>query len=266
MQHSFDIEIAATYGINSAIFLNNIAFWTEKNMANERHFYDGRYWTYNSQKAFSVLFPYWTRQNIRTIIVKSKEDGLIITGNYNENKMNSTSWYALTDLGLTLFPRLEFIKKSREIRDGCNQPLGGLELTNVVVGTNQPSITDINSYKREEPTLKKLSTTESKIDFPSWLKKDAWDEFREHRRNIKKPMSLLAEKKLLSKLEILKNEGQDPYEIINESIINGWSGLFGLYKKNNFVKKLNNNQSNDTCSTVKFWRAGNPDYDRLHKQ
>ena len=58
MIHSFDIEVAKKYGITEAILLNNINFWIEKNKANEINFYDGYYWTFNSKKAFSELFPY----------------------------------------------------------------------------------------------------------------------------------------------------------------------------------------------------------------
>ena len=55
MKHSFDVELAKEYGILEAILIQNIYFWIEKNKANKKHFYDGRYWTYNSKKAFSEM-------------------------------------------------------------------------------------------------------------------------------------------------------------------------------------------------------------------
>ena len=48
MQHTFDIDIAAKYGVEEAILLNYFDFWIQKNEANDRHFHDGLYWTYNS--------------------------------------------------------------------------------------------------------------------------------------------------------------------------------------------------------------------------
>ena len=52
MNHSFDIEIAKKYSVDEAIFLNHIAFWIQKNIANKKHFHEGQYWTYSSYPAF----------------------------------------------------------------------------------------------------------------------------------------------------------------------------------------------------------------------
>lgn len=52
--HSFNPLLAKEVGIECAILLYNIEFWIEKNKANNKHFYEGRYWTYNSTKAFDV--------------------------------------------------------------------------------------------------------------------------------------------------------------------------------------------------------------------
>ena len=41
MKHIFDIEIAEQYGINAAILLENIGFWTAQSEANEINFHDG---------------------------------------------------------------------------------------------------------------------------------------------------------------------------------------------------------------------------------
>lgn len=97
MQHHFDIEIAQQYGVNVAIFLNNMAFWIQKNVANNRHFHDGRCWTYNSVEAYSHLFPYWTQRQIGTVINHCISHGLILKGNFNNVQYDRTSWYALTD-------------------------------------------------------------------------------------------------------------------------------------------------------------------------
>ena len=85
MQHHFDIEIAEAYGLNEAIILNNIRFWVIHNEANGTNFHDGRYWTYNSMKAFEKLFPYMKPFAIRTALKTLEENGLIITGNYNKS-------------------------------------------------------------------------------------------------------------------------------------------------------------------------------------
>lgn len=95
MNHSFDVDIAVTYGVNEAIFIENIRFWIAKNKANKRHFYDGRYWTYNSMNAYAELFPYWTTNQVRRIIESLVSKGAIVSGNYNPNPYDRTHWYAL---------------------------------------------------------------------------------------------------------------------------------------------------------------------------
>lgn len=97
MNHSFDIDVAVKYGVNEAILIENMRFWIAKNKANNRHFYEGRYWTYNSIKAYSELFPYWTSNQVRRIIQGLVSQGVIIVGNHNSNPYDRTQWYALNE-------------------------------------------------------------------------------------------------------------------------------------------------------------------------
>ena len=60
MDYSFNAEIAQIYGVDEAVFIHNLYWWIAKNEANGRHYYDGRTWTYNTMKAFSTLFPFWS--------------------------------------------------------------------------------------------------------------------------------------------------------------------------------------------------------------
>lgn len=104
MNHSFDIEIARTYSVNIAIFLDHIAFWTQKNIANQKHFHKNYYWTYSSYEAFTDIFPYWTIDIIRKLIKKCISLELLIKSNFNFHKYDQTNWYALTIDGIKLFP------------------------------------------------------------------------------------------------------------------------------------------------------------------
>ena len=99
MEHSFNIELAKKYGILEAILLKNIWFWIKKNEANEKNFYDGTYWTYNSTRAFNELFPYASESSIKRALKSLQEKGIIKTGNYNKSAYDRTLWYAFTDLG-----------------------------------------------------------------------------------------------------------------------------------------------------------------------
>lgn len=103
MTHFFDVEVALEYGLNEAIILNNLRYWIEHNAANEKNFYEGRYWTYNSNSAFCVLFPYLSERKIRNALKHLQEEGIIMTGNYNKSLYDRTLWYAFTDKGANMF-------------------------------------------------------------------------------------------------------------------------------------------------------------------
>ena len=97
MTHSFDVEIAVKYGIECAVLLSHINYWCLKNEANGKHLHNGKYWVYNSKKAFAKLFPYMSERQIDYALTKLKKENLILTDNFNYSKMNRTIWYTITD-------------------------------------------------------------------------------------------------------------------------------------------------------------------------
>ena len=101
----FDVAVAKEAGIAAAILFQNIAFWCQHSMANGRNYYDGEYWTYNTNKAFCELFPYMTSKSIRNALQKLIECDLIITGNYNDKPYDRTIWYALSQKGKSIFQK-----------------------------------------------------------------------------------------------------------------------------------------------------------------
>lgn len=119
---TFDLGVAKDVGVESAIVFQNILFWIAKNKANNKHFYEGKHWTYNSNKAFIELFPWLSEQNLRTIIKKLLDKGYLVKGNFNKVSYDRTLWYSL----------------------GENYQFHLLELTNQFVRSNEP-IPDINT-------------------------------------------------------------------------------------------------------------------------
>lgn len=95
MIHSFDVAVATAHGVECAIMLANIEFWVAKNKANRKHFHKGRYWTYNSVKAWAELFPYWNPDKVRRVLEKLEEKGLILSDNFNPSPYDRTKWYTL---------------------------------------------------------------------------------------------------------------------------------------------------------------------------
>ncbi len=91
--HSFDPADAVEYGILEAVLLANIRWWVAKNASNNKHWYDGHYWTYNSARAFTKLFPYASQQQIQRALRKLEMSGIVHVGNYNSNPYDHTKWY-----------------------------------------------------------------------------------------------------------------------------------------------------------------------------
>lgn len=163
MQHNFDIEIAKEYGLYEAILLNNIYYWIEKNKANNTHFYDGYYWTYNSIKAFIELFPYLTKRKIETALNNLKECGLIIVGNYNTNQYDRTNWYALTEKGNAIFKNVKSILPICEM-ESCNMGNG--------LPRNVKPIPDINTNNKtqiENTNINKQNSTKKQPTYQEVL-------------------------------------------------------------------------------------------------
>ena len=102
MNFSFDGDFAKEHGVNEAIMYQYFSYWIAKNKANDKHFYDGYTWTYNSQKALTELFPFWNRAKIQRIIASLENQGLLIKGNYNKLAYDRTTWYALPKFERTL--------------------------------------------------------------------------------------------------------------------------------------------------------------------
>jgi len=97
MNHSFNVDIAAKYGMLEAVLLEYLNFWVTKNKANDVQYYDGYYWTYNSTKALAELFPYASRTTISRALRRLEDEGLVLSGNYNKSAYDRTIWYTLTE-------------------------------------------------------------------------------------------------------------------------------------------------------------------------
>ena len=103
MTHQFEVDLAAKFGTDEAIFTQYVYFWTLKNKANERHSHDGRTWTYNTQQALTELFPYWSRRAVQRVVKSCVDKSLIVTGNYSTEGRDRTTWYALGDVATAFY-------------------------------------------------------------------------------------------------------------------------------------------------------------------
>lgn len=105
----------------------------------------------------------------------------------------------------------------------CIQIGNRLDTECVQIGNTDKIRLDKN---REDKSRLDKSREENKTCSPELA--DALNAFAEHRKKLKKPMTDYAKKLLLKKLQKLAKTEQEQIAILNQSIENGWQGVFPL--------------------------------------
>lgn len=85
---------------------------------------------------------------------------------------------------------------------------------------------------RKEPTRTvnepSMRAKASMVDVPAWIPGEAWSRFVDHRKSIKKPLTADAARLAINALDKLRAAGNPPAQVIDQSIFNGWAGVFAL--------------------------------------
>lgn len=220
MKYMFDTELAKTYGVDGAIMLENICFWIQKNKANEKHFYDGRYWTYNSMKAFESVFPFWSNSQIRRILEKLENEGAIVTGNYNNIAYDRTKWYAVVDSVYSIWENQQnHLSKSANGTDENNKPIPYINTDNKNTDNKPDIYSDFEKIIKQKYLGKKTKATRNKV-VPKLLKKYSVEE-------------------LTRVLDRYASEckGKEKRYILNESTF--WNGRYMDYLDENYEDNVN---------------------------
>lgn len=206
MDYSFNVEAALRYGVNGAIFIQNLFFWIKKNEANGKHFYDGTTWTYNSSKALSILFPFWSEDQIDRIVKKLVSVGAVKAGNFNTSAMDRTRWYALSQDVLSLYEtpliRGSHLPKSRET---------SREIAGAIPDSKPDSKPDI----------------ESDLSFFNDGLRDELKKWLAYKGQKKQKYTPIGRQSFLAKTKRAAETFGEPavIELIELSIINGWAGV-----------------------------------------
>lgn len=89
--------------------------------------------------------------------------------------------------------------------------------------------------RREEKTpLPPLPDTR---EYPDWLNRKLWGDFRAWRSEKGRPLSIIEESTALEQLRSFRESGQDIDAVIRQSIVQNWPGLFPV-KGGEKVKKI----------------------------
>lgn len=246
--HLFDIDVAQKYGVNAAILLYNISHWIDKNRANKTNYHDGEYWTYNSREAFLKLFPYMTDWQVRASLKTLVDEGLVITGNYNQNAYDRTKWYALTNKGKAICNNSKF-----DWGDSSNP----LEKISQSIGENLQPIPDINTYiNTDENNLtfskEKVCCADTQRIVDAWNSLPSVKPVAKLATNTKRYSMLMARIKDYGIDEVIR--GID--SIKRSSFLlgdnrNGWQITFDWFvRPNNFPKVLEGNYLDEAAANA----------------
>lgn len=239
-------EVAKECGVNASLLITNIYFWCEHNKTNNINYHKGRYWTYNSMKAFRQQFPYLTRRQIEVALKKLEDAGLIITGNFNKVAFDRTKWYTVSEKGITLLA----VNNVTSLEVSNPQP-GGLELTpsdneishqgGMRVHTDVTPIpdnkTDNKTDKKDKERKKDKQTGYDQIInelvSDNSVKAELY-EYLKMRKMIKKPLTNRALQLLINKLRKLSTNADEAVQILDQSIESNWLSVYPLKTNINY--------------------------------
>jgi hypothetical protein len=176
-------------------------------------------WKWNERTTKRFLKLLQTRQMIHTRITNlTTVISILNYDKYQKDTDQSTyqSTYQNTDqnFGNTskIKPSSTPKKDNKEKKDNINTNTGEIFPTE-----EQKSV-------EQEKTIKQ-------IELPEFIEKEIWDDFVDMRKNIKKPITERGKKAAINKLIRFHEKGENVNEIIEESIIYNWQGLFSLKGK-----------------------------------
>lgn len=271
MEHHFNVELAKEYGILEAIILNNLQHWIEKNRANGKNFHDGHYWTYNSAKAFSELFPYASQKQIRKALQNLIVEGIIQTGNYNKNPYDRTLWYSFTEKVDSIFqmgkidvPKMENgndlegqpipdnkpdNNTNNKLKESKKEESNNTQNQQVEMSEELKQMqNEIEQLKAENEKLKtKKSNTKKQVksydeQIAEYTENEELQEalkaFVQMRAFIKKPLTEYGLKLLLSKLSKIGKTDAEKIAIVNRSVEHNWQGFFEIKEETSYQKPV----------------------------
>ena len=99
-----------------------------------------------------------------------------------------------------------------------------------VVQSNTP----IGSTPKKTPKNKRCAAP-SDMALPAWLPKGSWDNYDEMRRGMtpRVPWTDRAKNLLIAKIFELRKSGEDPEELLDTAVINGWRSVYPTRKNGN---------------------------------
>lgn len=203
--------------------LHHLTYWVEVNAANQRNLFQGRAYTYNTYDAFTHLFPYWSKAQVGRILRKLEGLDLIQSDQLQLNEWKRVKYYTVLDevrqlYGLQLFDDGRYESEPSTIR---NETIDDTKLDRL-------PITDINTDKNNTVVLPWEDDCFVEI----------WKAWKADRKDRRKTYTSRGEQMALKKLQSMSQGHVGvAIQIVEQSIANGWTGLFELKQTNQGKRK-----------------------------
>ena len=165
--HYFQSALALEFGIEEAILIDEFQHQISWNTANEKNFHEGRYWTFNSMKAYEKKYPYLNSSKIKRTINSLIQKGILVKGNFNTNQYDRTNWYAFTDMGLSIVQNCyidELKMTNGRVKNG--QPIPTTNTTNTTIYFSPSSkAEDGDLFDEDESSTLTMLSSEDKLPY-----------------------------------------------------------------------------------------------------
>ena len=92
----FDTDIAAQVGIERAVILNKIQFWSSKNEDNSYFTHEGTTWISSTRAQLAKQFSWMNKHQVGYAMNKLELHGYIQSGNHHKTQQHRGKWYSIT--------------------------------------------------------------------------------------------------------------------------------------------------------------------------
>lgn len=190
---------------------------------------------------FTNLMRFLTRQTDHHICIKEESDRLYFFAqircpeDVGTDMLNLMAKTGKIDAKLWDENRVivsqDLLDSLKDAYKNRNNPIIEIAQIRVSYQVNKVSYQENSITSPDKPQRKLKERKGKEIDvfvLPEWIKKETWDAFIEMRISIRAKPTEKAIDLLITKLKLLKDQGNDPNKVIEQSIENNYKGLFPL--------------------------------------
>lgn len=175
----------------------------------------------------TVIYALQNLESKRMIIIK-RSRGRGIKNEINEISFNKKyqEWVVQEksdQYNKVLKQRKEFYRKSKRLV--VQEIVSSARNGNLVVQETEKN-SGFLAPTKETSTKENIQKKINKAQAPDWLDLNLWNDFLEHRKKLRKPMTEKAKEIFFLKLTKLKDKGFNPTELIETAIERGWQSVF----------------------------------------